>query len=102
MVTFTALRFSTASGAEYALETIQRLQQRHLIVLHDAALVTWPVGAKRPRTKHLTSLSGQGALDGAFWGLLFGLIFFMPLLGAAIGAATSALVGHFLCRPLSA
>ena len=95
MITFTALRFSTARGAEYALETIQRLQQQHLIVLHDAALVTWPPGAKRPKTKHLTNLSGQGALDGAFWGLLFGIIFFVPLLGAAIGAATGALVGPF-------
>lgn len=95
MISFTALRFSTASGAEYALETIQRLQQQHLIVLHDAALVTWPVGTKRPKTRHLTNLSGQGALDGVFWGLLFGLIFFVPLLGAAIGAATGALVGHF-------
>jgi uncharacterized membrane protein len=94
MVTFTVLKFSTGVGAEIALETLKRLQQQQLIVLHDAALVTWPIGARKPKTKHLAHLAGEGALDGAFWGFLFGLIFFVPFLGAAVGAAIGGLVGH--------
>ena len=44
--------------------------------------MTWPAGKKKPKTQQLNSLTGAGALGGAFWGLLFGLIFFVPLLGA--------------------
>jgi uncharacterized membrane protein len=95
MATFTVLKFNTGVGAEIALETLKRLQQQQLIVLHDAALVSWPRGARKPKTKHLAHLAGKGALDGAFWGFLFGLIFFVPLLGAAFGAAVGGLVGHF-------
>ena len=95
MATFTVLKFNTGVGAEIALETLKRLQQQQLIILHDAAIVTWPRGARKPKTKHLAHLAGKGALDGAFWGFLFGLIFFVPLLGAAFGAAVGGLVGHF-------
>ena len=58
-----------------------------------AATVSWPEGAKRPKTRELHNLAGAGALGGAFWGLLFGLLFFVPLLGMAIGAAAGALSG---------
>ena len=59
----------------------------------DAATVSWPEGAKRPKTRELHNLAGAGALGGAFWGLLFGLLFVVPLLGMAIGAAAGALSG---------
>jgi uncharacterized membrane protein len=94
MLTFTVLKFSTGVGAEIALETLKRLQQQQLITLHDAAIVTWPRGARKPKTKHLAHLAREGALDGAFWGFLFGLIFFVPFLGAAVGAAVGGLLGH--------
>ena len=55
--------------------------------------MTWPEGAKKPKTRQLANLAGAGALGGAFWGLLFGLLFLVPLLGAAIGAAAGALAG---------
>jgi uncharacterized membrane protein len=86
-------RFDTAAGAELAVETLEDLSKEGLIKIHDAATVSWPAGAKKPKTRQLSNLTGAGALGGAFWGLLFGLLFFVPLLGMAIGAAAGALTG---------
>ena len=72
---------------------IKDLSKKQLIKLNDAAIVTWPVGKKKPKTKHLADLTVAGALSGAFWGMLFGLIFFIPLLGLVAGAAIGALSG---------
>jgi uncharacterized membrane protein len=91
----TVLKFSTADGAQQALGTVESLSKQHLINLHDAAIVTWPGGKKRPKTKQMANLAGIGALDGAFWGMLFGLIFFVPFFGMAVGAAMGALSGKF-------
>jgi uncharacterized membrane protein len=66
-----------------------------MIKIEDAAIVSWPEGQKKPKTRHLNNLAGMGALDGAFWGLLFGLIFFVPILGMALGAAAGGLSGAF-------
>jgi len=77
------------------LETIKALQKEELITLQDAAIVTWPVGKKKPQTKQLVSMGGIGALQGAFWGMLFGLIFFVPFFGLAVGALMGGLAGHF-------
>ena len=93
MTTLTVLKFDTANGAENALEVIEDLSKKQLINLHDAAIVTWPEGKKKPKTKHLSDLTGAGALSGAFWGLLFGLIFFIPIFGMVVGAAMGALGG---------
>jgi uncharacterized membrane protein len=75
------------------LNQVKEAQKEELIQLQDAAIVTWPVGKKKPQTKQLTSMAGIGALDGAFWGFLFGLIFFVPFFGLAVGAAFGALAG---------
>lgn len=72
---------------------IEDLNKKQLINLHDAAIVSWPEGKKKPKTKHLTDLTGAGALSGAFWGLLFGLIFFIPIFGLVAGAAIGAIAG---------
>ena len=93
MATLTVWEFPTALGAEQAESVLEQLQKQELIKVHDAAIVSWPEGAKRPKTKQLNNLAAAGGLGGAFWGLLFGLIFFVPLLGMAIGAATGALAG---------
>jgi uncharacterized membrane protein len=93
MATFTVWKFDSASGADEALVTLERLQKEGLIDIQDAAIVTWPSEAKKPKTKQMRSLAGAGALGGAFWGFLFGLIFFVPLFGLAVGAATGALAG---------
>jgi uncharacterized membrane protein len=93
MATLTVWKFPTASGAEMAQDTLEQLSKQELIKVHDAAVVTWPEGAKKPKTRQMHSLAGAGALGGAFWGLLFGLLFFVPLLGAAVGAAAGAFAG---------
>ncbi|HEY7196951.1 MAG TPA: DUF1269 domain-containing protein [Gaiellaceae bacterium] len=91
--TLSVWKFDTASGADDALSTLGDLQRQELIQVHDAAVVSWPEGKKKPKTRQAENLTGSGALGGAFWGLLFGLIFFVPLLGMALGAATGALAG---------
>ena len=87
------MKFDTDDGAENKLEVIAGLSKEQLIKLHDAAIVTWPKGKNKPKTKHLTSLTGAGTLSGAFWCLLFGILFFIPLLGLVAGAAIGALSG---------
>jgi uncharacterized membrane protein len=93
MATMTVWKFPTADGAAIAEDTLKDLQRMELITIHDAAIVSYPEGAKKPKTRQLTSMTGAGALGGAFWGMLFGLIFFVPLLGMAIGAGMGALTG---------
>jgi uncharacterized membrane protein len=93
VATLTVWKFPTALGAQRAESILEQLQKQELIKVHDAATVSWPEGAKKPKTRQLNNLAAAGGLGGAFWGLLFGLIFFVPLLGMAIGAATGALAG---------
>ena len=93
MATFTVWQFQTDEGAENALSLLERLQKEELVKIQDAAVVSWPKGAKKPKTRQLHNLVAAGALGGSFWGFLFGLIFFVPLLGLVIGAATGALSG---------
>ncbi|SES33443.1 DUF1269 domain-containing protein [Actinokineospora terrae] len=93
--TLTVWKFGTAEGAARAQETLAELQREGTVTLVDAAVVTWPEGANKPKTKQLHGLAGSGALTGSFWGLLFGILFFMPILGIAVGAAAGALGGKF-------
>ncbi len=93
MATLTVWKFEDPQGADKAVTTLESLAKQQLITLLDAATVSWPEGARKPKTRQLHSLAGAGALGGAFWGLLFGLIFFIPLLGLAIGAAAGAVGG---------
>ena len=94
MSTLSVWRFDNPDGANAAVSTLQGLATQQLIKVHDAATVSWPAGAKKPKTRQLNDLAGAGALGGAFWGMLFGLLFLVPLLGAAIGAAAGALAGR--------
>jgi uncharacterized membrane protein len=93
VATLTVWRFETPNGAEDAAHVLEGLQKEELITVQDAAVVSWPEGRKKPKTRQLHSLTGTGALTGTFWGLLFGLLFFIPVLGAAVGAASGAIVG---------
>lgn len=95
MTALTVLKFPTAEGAGAMLSRLQDLQRQQVIQVQDAAIVTWPSGAKKPKTKQLSDFTGSGALGGAFWGLLFGLLFFIPIFGMAVGAAMGAIAGHF-------
>ena len=93
MASLVVTKFPTAEGADNAIATLGELTKQHLIEIQDAAVVTWPTGKKKPKTKQAVNLTAAGALSGGFWGMLFGLIFFVPLLGAALGAAMGALSG---------
>jgi len=93
MATLTAWMFDTPNGADEALAKLEKLNRDYLINLHDAAVVSWEVGKKKPKTHEMHDTAAAGALGGGFWGLLFGLIFFVPLLGLAVGAASGALIG---------
>ena len=93
MSALTVWKFTSPTGADDALAKLEGLQDKALIQVHDAAVVSWEPDRKKPRTRELHSGSKIGALGGGFWGLLFGLIFFVPILGLAIGAASGALFG---------
>ena len=93
MATLTVWKFHSAGGAEQAVEKLAQLQRQELIKIHDAAIVEWPEGKKKPKTRQLQNLAGAGAMGGAFWGFLFGILFFVPLLGMAVGAAMGAMSG---------
>ena len=85
MASLTVWKFETPDGAEQALAKLVALSKQQLVEVGDAAIVSWPVGAKKPKTKQAQNMTGAGALGGAFWGMLFGLLFFVPFLGLAIG-----------------
>jgi uncharacterized membrane protein len=87
------LKFNDPGGAYRVLIALQGLQERQMITLEDAAVVSWPRGNKKPKARQPHGSDGVGAISGAFWGLLIGLIFFVPFLGAAQGAGTGALSG---------
>ena len=89
------LKFPTAEGAQMMLGRLESLQKQQLITVYDGAIITWPAGASKPKTKQLTDMTGVGALGGAFWGMLFGLLFFVPFFGLAVGAAFGAIAGHY-------
>ncbi|MGL4647799.1 MAG: DUF1269 domain-containing protein [Caldilineaceae bacterium] len=93
--TLSVWKFNTPEGAQIALNRLSDMSKQQLLVLQDAAVVTWPEGKKKPKTQQAFSTTSAGALSGAFWGMLFGLIFFIPFLGLAIGAAMGAMGGHF-------
>lgn len=93
MATLTVLEFQTAEGADEMARALGDLQRQRLVTVLDAAIVSWPTGKKKPKTRQLANVAAAGAMGGAFWGLLFGLIFFVPLLGMAVGAGIGALSG---------
>jgi uncharacterized membrane protein len=93
MATLTVWMFDTPTGADQASKKLQKLARREVMVLHDAATVSWERTKKKPKTRQLVDTRVAGALGGSFWGLLFGMIFFVPLVGAAIGAAAGAVAG---------
>jgi Protein of unknown function (DUF1269) len=85
MANLLVLKFPQSDGAYRMLDKLEDLQKQEFIHIEDAAVVSWPEGKRKPRTRHMNNLAGIGALDGAFWGLLLGLIFFVPLLGMSRG-----------------
>ena len=95
MAALTVWKFDTVEGAGEALKKLESLSKQQLITVEDAAIVYWEAGKKKPKNYQAQSLTGAGAVGGAFWGLLLGLIFFIPFFGMLVGAAAGALAGHF-------
>lgn len=93
MATLTAWKFDRPDGASQAMRTLRELNNEGLIDVQEAAIVEWPVGDKRPKTRQLNDLTGRYALGGMFWGFLFGILFFVPVIGAGVGAAGGAIWG---------
>jgi uncharacterized membrane protein len=93
MATLSVLKFNDPDGADRVLTALEGLHDREMIILEDAAVVSWPRGNKKPRTHELLRLARVGGTAGGLWGLLLGFIFFAPLLGAAIGAGMGAFIG---------
>lgn len=95
MANLTVWKFEDPNGAKGALEKLGELVRENHLILIDAAVVSWPEGKKKPKTRQAVNLTATGALDGAFWGMLFGMIFLVPFLGMAMGAAMGGLAGKF-------
>jgi uncharacterized membrane protein len=91
MTAFTVWKFDTPEGAGKAAALLAGAENDGAITLLDHAVVSWPVGAKRPETSHGRESAWRGGGWGAFWGLLLGALFFVPVFGAAAGAAIGAL-----------
>lgn len=66
MATLTVFKFGTPDGAAQALGSLEELQKQQLLTILDAAIVTWPVGKKKPKTRQMFSTAAAGALSGAF------------------------------------
>ena len=67
MATLAVFKFPTADGAELMLSRLEDLQKQQLITISDGAIVSWPPGASKPKTRQLSHMTGFGALGGAFW-----------------------------------
>ena len=68
MATLSVLKFNDPYGAERVMIALQGMQERQLITLEDAAVVSWPQGNRKPTTRH-TALQAQapaGVLSGVF------------------------------------
>ena len=83
MANLTAWKFDSPDGASQAVRTLKELQDEGLIGIQSAAIVEWPQGNKKPKTRQVDDMTGPEAVSGAFWGFLFGILFFVPLFGAA-------------------
>ena len=85
MTTLAVSKFATPEGANQMLDTITSLQKMELIKVQDAAIVTWPAGKDKPKSKQPVSMAGMGALQGALRGILSGMIFIVPIHGLEVG-----------------
>jgi uncharacterized membrane protein len=71
------LKFDDPGRVDQVLLAMHGTQQRGLITLEDAAVVSWPEGDMKPEPRQLPSTTGVGALSGTFWGMLLGLNLFV-------------------------
>jgi uncharacterized membrane protein len=55
MATLSVLKFNDPSGADRVLIALQGLQEREMITLQDAAVLSWPQGNKNLRPASYTA-----------------------------------------------
>ena len=66
MATLSVLKFNDPYGAERVMIALQGMQEREMITLEDAAVVSWPQGNRKPTTRQLHRRAPQArARDGA-------------------------------------
>ncbi len=94
MTDMVVLAFDNEGGADMGRQKLEELNDEYELNLVDAVEVIRHTDGK-VKIKDIRSLTGIGALGGAFWGTLFGLLFLMPALGFAVGAVSGAIAGHF-------
>jgi uncharacterized membrane protein len=58
LATLSVLKFEDPYGADRVLIALQGLQEPQMITLQDAAVVSWPEGNKKPKTRQLHSTAG--------------------------------------------
>ncbi len=94
MSTLVAVVFNDESTAFEMRAALAKMQKQYLLEMEDAVVVTRDQNGKT-KLHQAVSLTGAGAVGGAFWGMLIGLLFLNPLLGAVIGAGAGAISGKF-------
>ena len=91
MTAFTVWKFDSPEGAAHASRLLEDAADDGLVKVLDHAVVSWPVGASHPDTKHSHDEERRGAGWGALWGLLAGSLFLVPVVGGIAGAAIGAI-----------
>jgi uncharacterized membrane protein len=91
MTTFSVWKFDDPGGAEHAERMLREAAADQLVKIDDHAVVSWPVGASHPTTKHGHEETWRGAGWGSIFGILIGTLFFVPVVGGLAGAALGAL-----------
>lgn len=94
MSTLVAVVFPDESTAFEMRAALAKMQRQYLLEMEDAVVVTRDEKGKT-KLHQAVSLTGAGAVGGAFWGMLIGLLFLNPLLGAMVGAGAGAIAGKF-------
>ena len=94
MSTLVAVVFNDESTAFEMRAALAKMQRQYLLEMEDAVVVTRDPNGKT-KLHQAVSLTGAGAVGGAFWGMLIGLLFLNPFLGAVVGAGAGALAGKF-------
>jgi uncharacterized membrane protein len=58
LIALTALKFDRHDGAQQMWPLLSELRRQHLIMIHDAAIISWPVNREKPTTHRLRQMAG--------------------------------------------
>jgi len=94
MTDMVVLAFDGVDTAEKVRNKLIDLNNQYLLNLSQVVEVVRKDDGQ-VKIKEEPTLTGLGALGGAFWGLLIGLIFLVPAVGFVLGTVSGAIAGHF-------